>query len=75
MATRRPYPDPVAPAAVADGRTVSHLDWGAIIAGAVLASVVSLVLLAFGAAIGLSIASPYPGEGTSSTGFLVGLAL
>ncbi len=78
MATKRPYADAtVAPATAATrpGLGISHLDWGAIIAGAVLAAAISLVLLSFGAAIGLSVASPYPGEGASSTGFLIGVAL
>ena len=40
-----------APAAKAD--TSSYVDWPAIIAGIVIASAISLVLLTFGSAIGL----------------------
>lgn len=42
-----------------------YVDWPAILAGAVLASALSLVLLAFGAAFGLSLGSPTVAEGTS----------
>lgn len=38
--------------------TGSHVDWPAIIAGAVIASAVSFVFLAFGSAIGLSLTEP-----------------
>jgi hypothetical protein len=51
------------------------IDWCAVIAGAVLASAMSFVMLTFGTGIGLSIASPYPREGVSVTAFLVVLAL
>lgn len=44
---------------------VSYVDWGAIIAGAVLAVTLSLVLLTFGSAVGLSASSFQPGEGVS----------
>jgi hypothetical protein len=40
---------------------VSYLDWSAIIAGAVLATAISLVLLTFGAALGLGMVSPEEG--------------
>ena len=42
-----------------------YVDWPAILAGAVLATALSLVLLAFGAAFGLSLGSPTVAEGTS----------
>ena len=53
----------------------SLVDWPAIIAGAVLASAISFVLFAFGAALGLSLTSPYPREGVSVTTFGIVLAL
>lgn len=53
----------------------SFVDWPAIIAGAVLASAISFVLFAFGAALGLSLTSPYPQEGVSVTTFGIVLAL
>lgn len=47
----------------------SYVEWGAVIAGAVLAAGVSFVLLTFGAAIGLSLISPYASQsyGRSAT--------
>jgi hypothetical protein len=53
----------------------SLVDWPAILAGAVLASAISFVLFAFGAALGLSLTSPYPREGVSATTFGIVLAL
>jgi hypothetical protein len=44
---------------------VHYVDWPAILAGSVLAMALSFVLLAFGSAIGLSMASVQPGEGVS----------
>ena len=46
----------VAPAATGTEEHHSYVDWPAVIAGIVLASAISLVLLAFGSAIGLSFA-------------------
>jgi len=43
----------------------SYVDWPAIFAGAVFATAVSVVLLAFGSAVGLTLTSPYEGEGVS----------
>jgi hypothetical protein len=43
----------------------SYVDWPAILAGAILASALSFVLLTFGSAVGLSMVSPEPGEGVS----------
>ena len=45
---------------------VSFVEWGAVIAGAVLAAAISFVLLTFGAAIGLSATSPWPNSGISA---------
>jgi hypothetical protein len=41
----------------------SRVDWGAVFAGAVLTTAVALILLTFGAGLGLSVTSPYEGEG------------
>jgi hypothetical protein len=49
----------------ADADTGSYVDWPAIIAGIVLASGISLVLLTFGSAIGLSMTDFRAGEGVS----------
>jgi hypothetical protein len=45
--------------------TAGYVDWPAILAGAVLAAAISLVLLTFGTAIGLTAVSAEPGEGVS----------
>jgi hypothetical protein len=50
----------------------SRIDWAAILAGAVLATAVGLVLATFGAALGLSITSPYEGEGASPALYAIG---
>jgi hypothetical protein len=42
-----------------------HVDWPAIFAGAFLATALTIVLLSFGAAFGLSMTSPKSGEGVS----------
>jgi hypothetical protein len=43
----------------------SAVDWAAIIAGGVLATAISFILITFGSAIGLSLTSPYEGSGFS----------
>src|SRR5437764_3614845 len=49
-----------------DTAGLSFVEWGAVLAGAVLAAAISFVLLTFGAAIGLSAASPWPNSGLSA---------
>jgi len=69
-----PVPAGTAAAAAAmQQRSSSFVDWGAIIAGAVLASAISFVLLTFGATIGLTATSPWPNSGLSAK-FAGGLA-
>jgi len=53
----------------------SYVDWPAIIAGTVLATAISFVLLTFGSALGLSLTSAYKGQGISLTGFAIAAAL
>lgn|SRR5690606_18200128 len=53
----------------------SRVDWGAILAGAVLTTAVALILLAFGAGLGLSVTSPYEGEGMRPALFALGAGL
>jgi len=53
----------------------SYVDWPAILAGTVLASAISLLLLTFGSAIGLSLTSAYEGSGISLMGFSIAAAL
>ena len=54
-------PGPAAPAVGA-----SFVEWGAVLAGAILAAAISFVLLTFGTAIGLSATSPWPDSGMSA---------
>ncbi len=48
---------------------VSFIEWGAVLAGALTAAALSFVLLTFGAAIGLSVVSPWPSSGVSARTF------
>jgi len=50
----------------------SAVSWGAIAAGGVAAAALTLLLLAFGAGLGLSSISPWSGSGVSATTFKVG---
>jgi hypothetical protein len=50
--------DPAAP--------VRHIEWSPVILGALAATAISVVLLTFGAALGLSAVSPYPYAGLSA---------
>ncbi|MGE3333481.1 MAG: hypothetical protein AB7I36_07550 [Rhodospirillaceae bacterium] len=52
-----------------------YVDWCAIAAGAMTATAVSIVLFTFGTAIGLSMVSPYEGEGVSRAAYLATLGL
>lgn len=58
-----------------DADDMSTTSWGAIIAGGIASTAVSLVLLAFGVGIGASLVSPWAGEGLSATTFKVGAGL
>jgi hypothetical protein len=53
----------MAPGEVPSKAVPTFLEWGAILAGAVLAAALSFVLLTFGTAIGLSATSPWPNSG------------
>lgn len=52
-----------------------HVDLPAIVAGALLSAAVALLFTTFGSGIGLSMLSPYRGEGTSGTMFLAAFGL
>jgi hypothetical protein len=60
IATTTPVPVETAP--------FRYLDWGPVILGALGAAAMSVVLLAFGSALGLSVVSPYPYAGISAKG-------
>lgn len=53
----------------------STVSWGAVIGGGLVASTVTLLLLAFGIGVGLSVVSPWSNEGVSGTTFQVGTGL
>ena len=59
------HPEIQGSAAASDVAAIAPVDWGAIVAGAVVALAISFVLLAFGSAVGLSLGSAEPGEGVS----------
>jgi len=52
-----------------------YVDWCAIAAGAMMATAVSIILFTFGSAIGLSMVSPYEGEGASRAAYFATLGL
>lgn len=53
----------------------SYVDWGAILAGTMIATSISVVLTGFGSAIGLSMASPFEGKGFSGVAIAVAIGL
>jgi hypothetical protein len=67
--------EPAAPVGTTAIDSRPYVDWAAIIAGAVLASAIVFVLLTFGSAIGLSLTSPFKGEGLAATALAVAIAL
>ena len=54
---------------------VPYVDWGSIIAGAILAAAIFTMMTTFGAAIGLSASSPFAGKGLSATAIAIAGAL
>lgn len=58
------------PSAVVD--TQSAVSWGAVAAGAIAAAALGLVLIAFGAGLGLSAISPWNDSGVSAATFRTG---
>jgi hypothetical protein len=59
----------------AAGSYVAGVSWPSIVAGAVVACAITLVLLAFGTGLGLSVVSPWAGSGVSATTFKIGTGL
>jgi hypothetical protein len=51
--------------------SLSGVSWPSIVAGAVVACAMTLVLLAFGTGLGLSVVSPWSGSGISATTFKI----
>jgi hypothetical protein len=54
-----------------EGPASGYIEWGPLILGALGATAMSVVLLTFGAALGLSVVSPYPFAGISARGLAV----
>jgi hypothetical protein len=59
------YPASASTAAVVERRP--SLEWGPVFGGAIAAAAIAFLLLTFGAAIGLTMTSPWPHEGVSAT--------
>jgi hypothetical protein len=63
------------PSASALATPIRYVDWGAILAGAVVAAAVFSLFSVFGSAIGLSLISPTEGSSLPATGLLIAGAL
>lgn len=55
--------------------TISGVSWPAVAAGAVAACAVTLLLVAFGTGLGMTVVSPWSGAGVSATTFKIGTGL
>jgi hypothetical protein len=53
----------------------TNVDWAAVFAGAALATATALILLAFGATLGLNAVSPYAGDDPSPIAYVIGAGL
>jgi hypothetical protein len=69
--------DAVIVEASADGSqpSLTGISWTAVVAGAVVSCALTVLLLAFGAGLGLSVVSPWEGSGLSATSFKIGTGL
>jgi hypothetical protein len=55
--------------------SISGVSWAAVTAGAVVSCAVTLVVLAFGIGLGLSVVSPWAGSGISASTFKIGTGI
>jgi hypothetical protein len=55
--------------------SISGVSWPAVTAGAIVMCALTLILLAFGTGLGLSMVSPWAGSGVSATTFKIGTGL
>jgi len=65
----------VQPATDTGEPSVAGVSWAAVAAGAVVSCALTLVLIAFGIGLGLSVVSPWAGSGVSATTFKIGTGL
>jgi hypothetical protein len=65
----------IQPGADTSEPTIAGVSWPAVTAGAVVSCALTLVLLAFGIGLGLSVVSPWAGAGVSATTFKIGTGL
>lgn len=68
-------PDVVVAVPPASGAAVSYIDWSAILGGAALSTAITVVLMTFGSAVGLSMASFDLSEAASPTTFAIAAGL
>jgi hypothetical protein len=65
----------VQPAVDTGEPSVAGVSWAAVTAGAIVSCALTLVLIAFGIGLGLSVVSPWAGSGVSATSFKIGTGL
>lgn len=65
----------IQPGADTGEASVAGVSWPAVAAGAIVSCALTLVLLAFGIGLGLSVVSPWSGAGVSATTFKIGTGL
>jgi hypothetical protein len=65
----------IQPGAETGDTGVSGISWPAVVAGAVVSCALTLVVLAFGVGLGLSVVSPWSGSGVSASTFKIGTGL
>lgn len=65
----------IAPGTDTGEPSVSGISWAAVAAGAVASLALTLVLIAFGTGLGLSVVSPWSGTGLSASTFKIGTGL
>jgi hypothetical protein len=65
----------VAPGTDTSTSALAGVSWPSVVAGAIVACALTLVLLAFGVGLGLTVVSPWAGSGVSATTFKIGTGL
>jgi hypothetical protein len=65
----------IQPAIETEEAGVAGVSWAAVTAGAIVSCALTLVVLAFGVGLGLSVVSPWGGAGVSTTTFKIGTGL